>query len=333
MKKMILFTNILVFISSIFGIADFLKGKEIQLSPEQKALYYQKVLEDPEANSFNPLHVGNKWWYEVNWDDPQIPNSINLGRMITDSVYIDNQKFYRAEGALLTYPVLIRNIDNTTVLWDSLDSDESQETDYLLDEDFEITEINYENALTVYHTIYNVGGGGPFTSFQCYLLGQGFIEYFGTLTEYKAYKYFHLNWPDVVMDCIWARGFGMVMLANEWTVVNIEGCIINNVHYGNTTASESTAPVKINEIEINSFPNPVRSNVQIRYKLPKNSSHSKIEIFNCKGQLVHQKSISDSGSFNWNTMDTKGKPVASGIYFIHVKTENQQTTKKMLMIK
>jgi hypothetical protein len=332
MKQVFLFISILVTVTNIFAYQDFLKGREVQLTAEQKEAYYKKVREDPEANSFNPLHVGDKWWFSRSWNYPPEEDSF-IGRTIVASAYVDNEEYFFASAFTSTRPTSwLRNIGDTTVVLDSLDSDNNPETSFLIDEDFTITEYNPDYAPYVWTTTASYSWPYYDTIYRCYLLWQGFFEQFGVVTELKMYHYYAEEYADWQHDIIWARGFGLIYASNEWCQIGAVGCIIDNVAYGMTPIEETTT-VKINEIEISTYPNPARYNVQIEYKLPDNSIDSTIEIFNIKGQLVQNKRITNSGNFNWNTTDNKGKPVTSGIYFVKIKTDKYQSIQKMLLIK
>jgi hypothetical protein len=165
-------------------------------------------------------------------------------------------------------------------------------------------------------------------------LGGGFLNLWGVVTEYKIIQYYSVVVSDLIHIIYWARGFGYIYLENEWGSTNLLGCIVNNVSYGDTSALSNESPVvTIKEIEVTNYPNPFRSNTQINYQLPKNTNQGSLEIYNVKGQLIKKENIFNSGTYHWDAKDQQGNAVASGIYFIDIKTNQSSTVKKTLLIK
>ena len=97
---------------------------------------------------------------------------------------------------------------------------------------------------------------------------------------------------------------------------------------------ESTlSPVRL---EASNYPNPFNPVTTISYSLPEDSQIS-ISIYNIKGQKVKTlvTGTQPAGSYNvtWNGKDESGKDVTSGIYFYKLRTQNNETTRKMLLLK
>ncbi len=69
----------------------------------------------------------------------------------------------------------------------------------------------------------------------------------------------------------------------------------------------------------------------------KDTKNTKIEIYNIKGQkvktLIDEKIEAGLHHVVWNGKDENGKPVASGIYFYKLKTDNFEKTRKMILLK
>ena len=89
-------------------------------------------------------------------------------------------------------------------------------------------------------------------------------------------------------------------------------------------------------LETSNYPNPFNPVTTIVYSLPKDSKIS-ISIYNIKGQKVKTlvTGTQPAGSYNvtWNGKDESGKDVTSGIYFYKLKTQNNEITRKMLLLK
>jgi len=81
-------------------------------------------------------------------------------------------------------------------------------------------------------------------------------------------------------------------------------------------------------------PNPFRNNTEISFSVTQTSRFVTLDIFNIKGQKVQQFSIDGSrSSIKWNGRDESGKPVAAGIYFYRLQTEDFSAMKKMVLIR
>ena len=89
------------------------------------------------------------------------------------------------------------------------------------------------------------------------------------------------------------------------------------------------------------YPNPFNPVTRINYQLPY-SSDVRISIFNILGQevatLVNSHQEFGYYQVNWNSKNTKGKKVSSGVYFYHLKAIGDNGTSftqthKMLLLK
>lgn len=85
------------------------------------------------------------------------------------------------------------------------------------------------------------------------------------------------------------------------------------------------------------YPNPFNPSTNIVYSLPK-ASVVTITIYNSIGQEITklingQEQIAGKYNVSWNGKDAAGRNLASGIYFYQLKTNEQNMTKKMLLLK
>lgn len=90
------------------------------------------------------------------------------------------------------------------------------------------------------------------------------------------------------------------------------------------------------------FPNPFNPTTTIRFAVSQLSSSPELSIYNLKGQKV--KSFTDQGIFDeavennlvqvvWNGRDEQNRPVASGIYFVRLKSGSHSFSKKVMLLK
>ncbi len=83
-------------------------------------------------------------------------------------------------------------------------------------------------------------------------------------------------------------------------------------------------------------PNPFNPQTVISYSIP-HTGQVNVSVFNVLGEkiatLVDQLEGAGEHSIVWNSTDDEGKPVASGIYFYRLKTDDFAQTRKMILLK
>ena len=89
------------------------------------------------------------------------------------------------------------------------------------------------------------------------------------------------------------------------------------------------------ELEQN-FPNPFNPTTSIRYTV-NNAGTYKLSVYNVLGQqirtLVNGFQTPNRYELTWDGRNDKGVAVGSGIYFYKLTGENQNITKKMVLLK
>ncbi len=84
------------------------------------------------------------------------------------------------------------------------------------------------------------------------------------------------------------------------------------------------------------FPNPFNPETVIQYQLPK-ASAVKLEIYNISGArvrtLVDDRQLAGYYTLSWNGRDDYGIPVASGIYFCNLRTQEFAQQRKLVLIR
>ncbi|MFC1509421.1 T9SS type A sorting domain-containing protein [Candidatus Omnitrophota bacterium] len=86
----------------------------------------------------------------------------------------------------------------------------------------------------------------------------------------------------------------------------------------------------------NNYPNPFNPSTTIEFQIPAHSEVS-IKIYNLQGQkirdLVEKDFEPGFHQIEWNGLDSMGKTVATGMYLIHMKSDNYAKTKKCLLLR
>lgn len=88
------------------------------------------------------------------------------------------------------------------------------------------------------------------------------------------------------------------------------------------------------------YPNPFNPTTTISFEVPNIKTDFKwisLSIFNIKGQLVRtlKNGLIEGGIYKvkWDGTDNLGKKISSGVYFVRMKTNTEQFTRKMLLLK
>ncbi len=105
----------------------------------------------------------------------------------------------------------------------------------------------------------------------------------------------------------------------------------------NTTyTDEYEVSPQVSNIKVTNFPNPFNPSTTISYSIPE-SGEVEVSIFNIRGQRVKQlyKGYKSQGGYilKWDGTDEHNRTVATGVYFTVVKTEREQRSNKMLLMK
>jgi len=101
--------------------------------------------------------------------------------------------------------------------------------------------------------------------------------------------------------------------------------------------STENSPASIRTELIGNYPNPFNPETTISFSTTESTENTEITIYNMKGQkvrtLVNEILPAVQHSVVWDGKDEKEEPVSSGIYFYKLKTEDYESTKKMILLK
>jgi flagellar hook assembly protein FlgD len=106
------------------------------------------------------------------------------------------------------------------------------------------------------------------------------------------------------------------------------------VKFGETVQQHTTPASSLSGCSC--YPNPFNPSTRIAFTLAVQKPVT-VEVFNLKGQKVKTLSIgtlnAGAHSLVWNGTDEQGNPAASGLYFYRIKTNEQDISGKMLLMK
>ena len=88
---------------------------------------------------------------------------------------------------------------------------------------------------------------------------------------------------------------------------------------------------------LSNYPNPFNPETTISFSVVQNSDFVNLDVYNIKGQkvkaLINEEMDKGKHSIVWSGLDSNNKPVSSGIYLYKISTDNQETVKRMLLLK
>ncbi len=104
--------------------------------------------------------------------------------------------------------------------------------------------------------------------------------------------------------------------------------------YNTTAVGDDPVPAKL-ALKAN-FPNPFNPHTTIPYSLPQ-AGKVELAVYDVAGKLVRvlvsEEQTAGEKSAVWTGLDSSGTPVASGVYFAKLMTENKQLTKRMVLLR
>jgi len=123
------------------------------------------------------------------------------------------------------------------------------------------------------------------------------------------------------------------LYANEgWyenTVTNVEILSIGKEKTTGVIGVENSSPVDFKLLQ--NYPNPFNPETEIKYMLPQ-SQHVVLKIFDIKGREV-MTLLDENQVKGTHTVTFKGENLSSGIYFYKLITENNHSTRRMILVK
>ena len=187
----------------------------------------------------------------------------------------------------------------------------------------------YENVHTIYEKgdyglntpksfYYRKRNSAPLLRIECPDDSVIFVEMTGSGTNWEGtFTPLENGFYDVRVSASDIDGnTGMDYYQLEYTGVGID-----DFHYS------------ISNFQLSNYPNPFNHSTTISFNLT--AKDAQISIYNLKGQKIKQfLDLSGKQSVFWDGTDDSGKPVGSGVYFYQLKTENNfSKTKRMVLLK
>jgi hypothetical protein len=101
---------------------------------------------------------------------------------------------------------------------------------------------------------------------------------------------------------------------------------------GNVVANEDHI-LPSSTTNLSNYPNPVQTDVNIKYDVPNQSGMLSLEIFNIRGQKVLTQILkTKSGQYRWNGCDQESKVLKSGVYIYCLKVDGKIVKSNKMII-
>lgn len=139
-----------------------------------------------------------------------------------------------------------------------------------------------------------------------------------------------------------SNGYGELMFSqydlrdsqNNSIAVSVENGLVQaglvGLNIGPSVENKNT------ELKVSIFPNPFNSSSKIVYLVPSTQFFT-ITIFDIRGKEVKKlfSGMQQAGEhrIDWNGKNSDGIPVASGLYFLNIRSLNQNITHKLMFVK
>ncbi|GAB1365763.1 hypothetical protein MASR1M36_06340 [Candidatus Cloacimonadaceae bacterium] len=315
MSKMFLFVIGMLLWGAAYATPASILQYKIEPTETQKAEFFRKLREDPELYSYNPMHPGDFWVYEVD-SGPGIEVGSLVVRVSSDTLIngYPHYKVFRRPGN--DGSLWIKNEGDHVILYDELNIDSDVTTDYLIHENFTTTP-------GVPDTVYSNHGFG-FAPTRIYGASLGFFNIFGEITEVWGISYSSVVWPPISRSVWWARKFGPIAFESDVGFYLI-GASINGQLYGTVENSDQCNPA-VEQIKTSCYPNPFNRQLNIVYDIKSSDlEQSRIDIFNLRGQLIFSDALKDTGSYTWNMSSSHQGKLAQGLYFYRLTTPTSKS--------
>lgn len=160
----------------------------------------------------------------------------------------------------------------------------------------------------------------------------------GNFTFADSSGYFEIQLPEGTYDLYAERVF---YEDNTIYTVTVENDLVTPVFF-NMTSILPEVGIAYNEVQsvsglnLSNYPNPFNPSTTISYNLD-HESDVRVEVYNTKGQkvktLLNKKMAKGQHSVFWNGLNEKNKSVSSSVYLYKVKAGNQESIKRMILLK
>jgi hypothetical protein len=159
----------------------------------------------------------------------------------------------------------------------------------------------------------------------------------GEFTFSDSIGNFEYKLPAGIYDIYAERVFYEDVIEYQVEVIDDQFTQIAIPMFEMVDVEENTIPNFSSQISnLTNYPNPFNPTTTISFSLPENGN-VELSIYNVKGQkvttLINEQMQSGKHTAIWSGLDSNNKSVSSGIYLYKIKAGNQESAKRMLLLK
>ncbi|RLD59276.1 MAG: hypothetical protein DRJ01_11530 [Bacteroidetes bacterium] len=159
----------------------------------------------------------------------------------------------------------------------------------------------------------------------------------GNFTFADSVGYFEIQLPSATYDIYAERVFYEDNIIYSETVENEQTTeIAFNMTSTLPQINADNYILDITNYKLKNYPNPFNPETIISFSIP-NHSNVELSVFNIKGQkvktLINEKLHIGKHSIIWSGVDEHNKTVSSGIYLYKIRVNNQESVKRMILLK
>ncbi|MCD6329507.1 MAG: carboxypeptidase regulatory-like domain-containing protein [Candidatus Cloacimonetes bacterium] len=181
---------------------------------------------------------------------------------------------------------------------------------------------------------YEIESGYDFAYFQISTNGTTWIDlesYTGNQTSWEVQSFDLLDYLGQTVFFRFKFDSDSYVTADGIYIDDFKIYKFENNYSNNDPAPQNTFALYQN------YPNPFRHSTQFAFLLPANTENAEISIYNLLGQLVDRIELTTDDIFSrniiWDAKDSSGNDVPSGVYFYKLSTKDNETIRKMVLMK
>lgn len=129
--------------------------------------------------------------------------------------------------------------------------------------------------------------------------------------------------------------FRVCDFGSSLTEAAVDDVVIRYTQCASVDVNDPTAAPAAFDVAQN-YPNPFREATQLSFALPK-AGYVSVEVYDAGGRLVRSVAQNEfpagSHSLAWDGRDAVGRNVGAGVYYYRVRTDGQELSRKMLLVK
>jgi hypothetical protein len=167
-----------------------------------------------------------------------------------------------------------------------------------------------------------------------------YIREFDKTFEAKEFLYVAITNGDTIYNVlgtppeIITKNIGLTsVIADAGGYYTITGALINGIKYGTFVGikNENERTTKANDVKLDIYPNPFNNSTKISFSLPRPSKVT-LKIFNIIGEEVWKFNQGEYTSGD-HQIYFNSSNLGSGLYILNLKTETQNLSKKIIILK